>query len=238
MRLVALLFLSMITSNCLGQTASIVLPKTITAGELTRFDAKYDGDSISWSIYPPTRYSDALDRQTLVPFAEFVPKSGVEYMVTLWAFKNVDGKALNAKQEYVFKAGPSPPIPPVPPGPDPDPDPEPDNLSETAKKVRDWAKAVGNKTEAKKIAANYAGINASIAAGAYNNLDFSVAKGKIVSDLYTINHPISEANAAWNTFFKNLSGEMQSLDEAGKIPNLPSLLGILKSVQEGLEAVQ
>lgn len=235
MRLVALLLLSLITSNCLAQTAKILPPENPVAGEMVRFNAEFEGDDIDWLVYPPVRYSDAIDRATKAYFIEFVPKPGIDYLIQLDAYKVVEGKFSKVKDQKIFRIGK--PIPPGP-DPDPDPDPEPDNLSETAKKVRDWAKIVGNKTEAKKIAANYAGINASIAAGAYNNLDFAIAKGKIVSDLYTINHPISEANQAWNTFFKNLSGEMQSLDEAGKIPNLPSLLGILKSVQEGLEAVQ
>lgn len=238
MRLVALLFLSLITSNCPGQTAKILPPENPIAGEMVRFNAEFEGDDIDWLVYPPVRYSDAIDRATKAYFIEFVPKPGVDYLIQLDAYKVVEGKFSKVKDQKIFRIGKPPGPDPNPPGPDPDPDPEPDNLSETAKKVRDWAKAVGNKTEAKKIAANYAGINASIAGGAYNTLDFAVAKARVVSDLYAINHPISEANAAWNTFFKNLSGEMQSLDEAGKIPNLPSLLGILKSVQEGLEAVQ
>jgi hypothetical protein len=239
MKLLSLLLTLLVTAEAFGQTATIVIPQPIIAGELTRFDAKYDGDSISWSIYPPTKYSDALDRQTLVPFAEFVPKSGVEYMVTLWAFKNVDGKALNAKQEYVFRASPTPPVPPVPPNPPNPPVPPNPDLQGLALKTYQWAKAVGNKTETKQIAENYAAINSAIAAGAYKNLPgWTEQRAKVIGDLYEKNRPITQNNEEWGIFFKNLSQELKELDNGGHLNGLPSLHGILQSIQQGLEAVQ
>lgn len=238
MRLAALLLSTLITSNCLGQTAKILPPENPIAGEMVRFNAEFEGDDIDWLVYPPVRYSDAIDRATKKYFIEFVPKPGIDYLIQLDAYKVVEGKFSKVKDQKIFRIGK--PIPPGPdPDPDPDPDPEPDNLSDLGKKVRDWAKEVGNKTETKQIADNYAAINAAIAAGAYNNLaDWNTQRGKVVSDLYEKNHPISQNNEKWNGFFTRLSGEMRTLEENGKLPNLPSLLGVLQAIQEGLEAAK
>lgn len=240
MRLVITLLLTVILAPRIasGQTAKILPPENPVAGEMVRFNAEFTGDDLDWIVFPPVRYSDAIDRQTKAYFIEFVPKPGVDYQIQLDAYKVVDGKFAKAKDVKVFRIGPKPPDPDPDPDPDPEPDPEPDNLTETAKKVRDWAKQIGNKVEAKKIAENYAGINSSIAAGAYNNIEFLAARSKIISDLYTANHPVSENNEEWNVFFRNLSSLMQSLDEAGKLGTLADLHKSLQEIQSGLEAVK
>lgn len=218
---------------CWGQT--ITLPESLSGavGQPVTVKADTDGEIVRWRAIDPGLFMiDPELLKTTKAISVWSLKPG-KYRLIAWTAK---GDVPSPEDECVIVVGDPGPDPP---GPDPNPpDPEPE-LSELGKKVRDWAKAVGNKTEAKQIAENYAGVNAAIAAGAYNGLaDWSAQRSKVVSDLYEKNHKISENNEGWNKFFSNLSAEMRLLDETGKLANLPSLLGVLKSIQEGLEAVK
>lgn len=135
------------------------------------------------------------------------------------------------RDEHFVKVGGKPP--------DPDDDDEDDTdpeLTDTEKKVRTWATAVGNKTEVKQIAENYATILASINAGAYNSLGFPEARSKIVSDVFQMNQAISQNNAKWGTFFQSLSEHLRALDEQGELDSVKKIGSVFQEIQTGLEA--
>lgn len=234
LRLLLPFLLLAFAAPCFGQTAKIESPADPKAGEMVRFNAEFEGDDIDWLIYPPVKYSDAIDRNSKQYFIEFVPKSGVEYMVQLEAYKVTEGKFSKAKHTVLFKVGPPGPTPPNPPGPDPPNPPDPD-LTETGKKVREWAKAVGSPSEAKKIAENYGAIISAIAAGAYNSLSFEDARAKIVSDLLQLNSKVVTAGK-WTEFGEQLAEHTKALDSQGKLDSVDKIKTMFEEIQAGLEA--
>jgi hypothetical protein len=217
-------------SVALGQ--DIKLPATVQGqpGAYIEVPATTDGGVVKWlaldaglNVFPASLLRDT---KTNVVSAL---KPG-RYRLIAWTAK---GDVPSDAAQTIVVIGNPPDPDPDPPGPDPDPEPD---LTGTAKAVRDWAKAVGNKVEAKQIAENYATILSTINAGAYASLSFADARSKIVSDVYQLNQKVSANNEEWGAFFRNLSEHLKALDTEGKLDSVDKIKTVFQDIQAGLEA--
>jgi hypothetical protein len=111
-----------------------------------------------------------------------------------------------------------------------DPAPGPD-LTGLAKAVYEAAKGV-DKAALRQAAGAYGSQVSAINAGAYNAVPLASAKDQIVAALQEQNPPRNVSPA----LFDLIDGELQRLDEGGRLPNLASISAALADVEKGLEA--
>lgn len=223
-------------SVCLGQT--ITLPKEVPgiAGTFIEVKAETDGEIVKWftatpglNVFPAHLLKDS---KTAVVVA-LVP--GKYDLIAYTAKDNMPSDPSRTTIVVTRLPGPGPG---PGPGPEPNPpEPEPDELTGLAKTVRDSARKVNNKDEAKLLAENYSSVISAIAAGAYDSLPFLDARTKIVSDVFTMNRKTTEKNPAWDPFFKELGALLTDMDRQGKIKSVNDIKAVFEQIQKGLEAV-
>lgn len=201
-------------------------------GDFLKIVAETKGEIVRWKALDPGL--------SLFPSEELKnPKTTVvmglqkgTYRLIAWTA--IDGVPTHDVQTLIVIGGdPNPPNPgPDPPGPDPTP-----NLSEVSKKVRDLAKSVGNKVEAKQVAENYATVISQIGAGAYDSLGFEEAKSKIGGDVFALNVKVTNENEEWRSkFFVPLQELAKGLDGQNKLSDIKQLKKFFQEIQVGLEA--
>lgn len=229
MKSLVLPLLLALTAPCLGQT--IKLPETVSAavGQPVTINAETDGEIVRWSVVDAGLSMFDPDLQKTTKAAQVFSIKAGKYRVWAWTAK---GDVPSPKAECLVVVGQPGPDPPDPP------DPDPDNLTDTSKKVRDWAKAVGNKVETTKISNNYLAITAAIGAGVYDGMSFTDARAKIVADILALNKPVSSENEEWGKFFRNLLALTQELDAAGKLGSVAEIKAFFQEISKGLEAAQ
>lgn len=130
------------------------------------------------------------------------------------------------RDSHFIKVG-SPPPPDPPPG---------DDLTETEKKIRDWAGDIGNKSEVRQVADNYGRIVSSIEDGDYDKLSFRDASEKILGDILAANQKVAK-DPAWETTMKeNLRVLLNEAQADGDLDSLKKIGVFFKQIQTGLEA--
>lgn len=223
-------------SECFGEAKAIIVgPEKSAPGDLIILDGSTStADAFKWTLANSTKTFLATDGGKKCVFAS--GQEGTYIFLLSVASCDKDSPATVSVATHVLTIGDNP----NPPGPGPKPPdpPTPDNLTETGKKVREWASAVGNKVEAKQIGENYSAIVSAIAAGAYKGLDFADARSKIVSDVYQLNQKVSANNEEWGAFFRNLSDHFKVLDAEGKLDSVDKIKTLFEEIQAGLEAAQ
>lgn len=208
--------------------AEIVGPERVDEHRLAIYEAKGgEKSSYAWTVHPIGQ-ADVHEHNGSVIFTG---RPGT-YTLQLIEVGPTDDPARPFAITQTFRTVHIGKAPPTPPGPGPDPPPMPD-LTGLAKTVYDLAKAGNDKATAKQLADNYDGVISGIVAGAYAG-DLKAAKGQIVKDLYSLNHPLTADKPAFQKMFTELDKHMTAEDKAGKLATLNAIAETFRQIVAGL----
>lgn len=239
-RTLAACLILLASSPTWGQAKAVIVgPEKSAPGDLVILETTGStADAYKWTLANSLKTFKPSDGGKTCIFASGTPGVYIFVLSVSEAGPNGQGPATVDAVTHVLQIGDDP----NPPGPGPEPKPPnpptPDNLTDTGKRVREWALAVGNKAEAKQIAENYSAIVSAIAAGAYKELSFPDARAKIVSDLLALNRKVSDANPKWAVFSQSLAAHTQALDAEGKLDSVDRIKTYFEEIRAGLEAAQ